>query len=245
VARARGPAPWATAVVAAAAAGLGLVAGLAGCGSGEPAARTVAAASTSTPAPAPVAPRPLRVRVYGPVSVTGTATAFPAGGDRVVTVAHVLDGATRRVEVGGRRARVAGRDEATDVAVLAVPGLDEPAPAFADDGEPESPAAPARPDDAGPGPHRLVLLRGGGRRTHAVGTRVLRRATARFEPASGVPRRRPVLELAASVRPGDSGAPVLDGRGRVAGMVFARSTRRAGRAWAVRAPAIRAALAGR
>jgi S1-C subfamily serine protease len=50
--------------------------------------------------------------------------------------------------------------------------------------------------------------------------------------------RRPALELDAAVLPGDSGAPVLTPDGRVAGVVFARSNRRAHTAYAVAASAI-------
>ena len=50
------------------------------------------------------------------------ATGFAAGGDRVVTVAHVLD-AGPTVSVGGRRAAVLRVDRRNDLAVLTVPGL--------------------------------------------------------------------------------------------------------------------------
>ena len=57
------------------------------------------------------------------------------------------------------------------------------------------------------------------------------------------PRMRPGLELAAAIDPGDSGAPVLDGRGRLLGVLYARSRDRAGTAWAVDAAAARSLLA--
>ena len=54
---------------------------------------------------------------------------------------------------------------------------------------------------------------------------------------------RPALELdAAGIRAGDSGAPVLDGDGRVVGVLFARSAGRGRTAWAVDAAAVRALL---
>jgi hypothetical protein len=60
--------------------------------------------------------------------------------------------------------------------------------------------------------------------------RLVRRADARID---GSAWRRPVLELRADVRVGDSGAPVLSATGRPVGIVFARSRARDGVAWAV------------
>jgi S1-C subfamily serine protease len=53
---------------------------------------------------------------------------------------------------------------------------------------------------------------------------------------------RPALELAASVMPGDSGSPVVDGRGRVVGVVFAQASDREGLAYALDAGALRSIL---
>jgi S1-C subfamily serine protease len=64
---------------------------------------------------------------------------------------------------------------------------------------------------------------------------VVRHANARVD---GSPWRRPVLELRTEVEVGDSGTPVLSADGRVAGVVFARSNERRGRAWAVDGNAI-------
>jgi hypothetical protein len=58
----------------------------------------------------------------------------------------------------------------------------------------------------------------------------VRRASARVD---GSAWRRPVLELRAEVEDGDSGTPVLTPSGRVAGVIFARSTTRPGVAWAL------------
>jgi S1-C subfamily serine protease len=49
---------------------------------------------------------------------------------------------------------------------------------------------------------------------------------------------RPALELSAAIEPGDSGAPVLDGDGRVLGVVFAESSDREDLAYAVDARAL-------
>jgi len=54
--------------------------------------------------------------------------------------------------------------------------------------------------------------------------------------------RRQAVELSASIDPGDSGAPVVDGEGRAVGMVFA-SSRRDDRGWAVAAAELEAAIA--
>jgi S1-C subfamily serine protease len=136
------------------------------------------------------------------------ATGFAAGGDRVVTVAHVLD-AGRAPSVDGRRARVIRVDRAADLALLALPGLH---------------AAPVRTGSGGPGGVRLL-----GR--HA---QVRRAITATVRGAPGAPlARRPALELAAAARPGDSGAPVLAADGRVVGVLFAASRERADTAYAV------------
>jgi hypothetical protein len=62
---------------------------------------------------------------------------------------------------------------------------------------------------------------------------LVRRASARVDGSSW---RRPVLELRIEVEDGDSGTPVLTSSGRVAGVIFARSTRRPGTAWAVSLP---------
>jgi S1-C subfamily serine protease len=191
-----------------------LAAAAAGCGDGGAPEGTSAAP-----------PAPLRVTVAHGLS-EDVATAVPAGGRRVVTVAHVLRRAAR-VEVAGRRARVLRTDARADLAVLAVPGLR---------------TAPLRLADGG-GDGRAWVLRGGYPR--ALAAPVRRRAIATVAPPGGQGGvRRPVLELGASVTAGDSGAPVTDARGRVLGIVFARSERRAGTAWAVAASAVRAVLAG-
>ena len=147
-------------------------------------------------------PEPLRVTVSG----SGIATAIPIGAGRVLTVAHVLDGA-RFVRVDGRPARVVRVDRRLDLAELAVPGLDAP---------------PVRTATGG-GEAVVRVLRDG--EVVTLSAPVRRRVTASIAGHS-----RPALELAATVEPGDSGAPVLDAQGRVLGLVFARGSRSA---WAV------------
>jgi hypothetical protein len=63
---------------------------------------------------------------------------------------------------------------------------------------------------------------------------VARRVRARVDGGAA----RPALELRAEVGPGDSGAPVLTSTGRVAGVVFARSSTRPSTAYAVDATGV-------
>ena len=165
------------------------------------------------------APRLLRVAVTSPAGAAELATGFAAGGDRVVTVAHVLD-AGGAVTVDGRAASVVRVDRRDDLALLAVRGL----------------RAPAASTGAGTGATRL-LLRSGPRPTS-----VRRAITATVRIAPDPPVRRSALELAADVAHGDSGAPVVDGHGRVTGVVFAASTGRPHTAYAVGGAAVAALL---
>jgi hypothetical protein len=148
----------------------------------------------------------------GPATI---ATGFSVADGRVVTVAHVLEGAAitvRGADGVARRGSVVRRDDELDLALLDVPGL---------------PAAPAR---LGTGT-RLLVRRDG--RIAALPARVVRRIDARVRTAgSGRVAHRPALELAARAAAGDSGAPVVVGS-RVAGVVFARSDGRAGVAYAI------------
>jgi S1-C subfamily serine protease len=161
-------------------------------------------------------PRALRV-----TSGNEIATGFAVAPGRVVTVAHVVDGA---VTVRGRRARVVRVDRGSDLALLAVPGLGgAPAPALA---------------RAGGGERlRLVRLRDG--RPSSRSVLVRRSIVAHVRgPGSAGGARRAALELAASVRAGDSGAPVVTREGAVAGVVFAASRDRPHTAYAVDASAL-------
>ena len=148
------------------------------------------------------------------------ATGFAVSPGRVVTVAHALSAPTVMVRGGdgvARRATVVRRDDTLDLALLAVPGI-RPAAAL-----------------AAPGTRMLVRRDGA---VAAVSVQILRRidATVRTAGERGVVRR-PALELAATLAPGDSGAPVVSD-GRVAGIVFAGSRRRAGVAYAIDAAAL-------
>jgi hypothetical protein len=142
------------------------------------------------------------------------ATGFVVAPGRVVTVAHAVDG---RITVRGgdsvpRPAVVVRRDDALDLALLSVRGLRA--------GGGLAPAAT----------HVVVRRDGAQRAAPAV---VRRRIDARVRTGDGrLIARRPALELRADIRPGDSGAPLVED-GRIAGIVFARSSERAGVAYAV------------
>lgn len=170
-------------------------------------------------------PTVVRVTVATDGLVPEVATGVGAGDGRVLTVAHPLSPG-RAVRVGGRPARVVRLDRRLDLALLAVPGLRAPALRLGDGG--------ARA--------RILVLRAAGARP--VDAPIRRRVTVAFRDQPGdPPRMRPGLELAAAIDPGDSGAPVLDGRGRLLGVLYARSRDRAGTAWAVDAAAARSLLA--
>ena len=153
-------------------------------------------------------PSVVTVRVWTAAGVPERAIGTVIEDGRVLTVDHVLAGA-RRIEVDGRPATVVRRRPGMDLAVLRVPGVRGPRVRFG---------------EARAGDEVRVLAR------PAV---VRRRVSARLVDAPGRPRR-PSLELGVAVASGDSGAPVVDGRGRVVGVIFARSTRRGGTAYAVR-----------
>jgi S1-C subfamily serine protease len=191
----------------------------AGCGGSGAGAGNDAAGRAAPP------PSVLRVTVAVDGLVPEVATGVAAGDGRVLTVAHPFSSG-HAVRVGGRPARVVRVDRRLDLAVLAVPGL----------------RAPAIRLGAGGSRARIVVLRAA--RTRTVDARVRRRVTVAFrDQPDDPPRMRPGLELAAAIDPGDSGAPVLDARGRLLGVLYARSRDRAGTAWAVDAAAARRLIA--
>jgi Trypsin-like peptidase domain len=187
------------------------------------AAALVAAALLPPDDPAPGHPpdfSPLRVTSGGEI-----ATGFAVGADRVLTVAHVVDGA---LKVDGTRARVLRVDRGADLALLGVPGIAARAPAV---------AAAGAGDEV-----RVVRLRGDRLASRSVH---VRRAIVAHVRAPGAERAltRPALELAARVEAGDSGAPVLSRSGALAGVLFAASSRRENTAYAVDASAVARLLA--
>jgi S1-C subfamily serine protease len=76
----------------------------------------------------------------------------------------------------------------------------------------------------------------------ALQTPVRRRITATVRGPGTGPYTRPSLELNANVSLGDSGAPVVDRNGAVAGVLWARATNHPSTAYAVDVSAVSALL---
>ena len=143
-------------------------------------------------------------------SVEGTG--FVYAPERVLTNAHVVAGVDEpKVAVGDRKldARVVLFDPATDVAVLAVPGLDRPALPFANEqvGSGADALVVGYPQD-GPFDVRAARVRG-----------VLDAQGEDIYGRRGVTRE--IYALRALVRQGNSGGPLVDPQGRVIGVIFA------------------------
>lgn len=154
------------------------------------------------------------LRVSATSSRCGTSTigsSVVVGRERVVTNAHVVTGAGRITVQGSdgrpRGAQLVYLDRGTDVAVLFVPGLDAPAPEWADEVERGTEAA-------------VVGYPGGGRLT-LRGARVRGTATIAHDSGRGL---RDVVVIQGLVQPGNSGGPLLDLDGTVLGLVFANSS---------------------
>jgi S1-C subfamily serine protease len=174
-------------------------------------------------------PALVAVSTPGATGEAETATGFAVGPARVVTVAHVLEsGHPLAVRDGAgalRRARVVRVDPAADLALVAVSGL----------------AAPRLREAAAGESDAHLLVRRGGRAT-SLPAEVRRRITATVRRPGLPPRVRPALELRVRVAPGDSGAPVLDRHGALAGVIFARASSGRDSAYAVDADAVSALL---
>jgi S1-C subfamily serine protease len=152
----------------------------------------------------------VRISARGCTAVDTVATGWRTSGGLVVTVAHAVRG-SNAVRADGMPARIVEVDNRTDVAVLvpATTALDGSALAIATapDGTPR--VRMARFDRAGE--TRTVS-------SAAAGPVV----TATIdEPVDDVSYSRHAFSLSVAADHGDSGAPVVDGRGRVTGMVFA------------------------
>lgn len=141
---------------------------------------------------------------------------FVYAAHHVMTNAHVVAGVSDpTVRVGGvgrpYRAKVVHFDPKTDVAVLDVPGLD----------------APALPFDKGAGRGDPAVVAGfpenGGLDLRAATVANEVRAKGQDIYGDGVTTRT-VYSVRSTVRPGNSGGPLLTPAGKVYGVVFARST---------------------
>ncbi|MBW1596108.1 MarP family serine protease [Streptomyces sp. JJ38] len=134
---------------------------------------------------------------------------------RVMTNAHVVAGVDRpTVRVGGvgpaLRATVVHFDPDIDIAVLRVPELTAPALEFTAEGSRGDPAVVAGYPENGGLDLRAATVAG--------------EVTARGQDIyGGSVVTREVFPLRGTVRPGNSGGPLLAPDGRVYGMVFARS----------------------
>jgi S1-C subfamily serine protease len=169
------------------------------------------------------AARPSVVRVYGTACGLGVeGSGWVASPALVVTNAHVVAGeADTAIQIGGigpgHHADVVRFDPHDDIAILRVPGLRLPRLAIAD----RSPSGTAAAIlgypldgsfDAEPG-------------------RLGQTETVRTQNAYGQGHvQRSIIALRGRVRPGNSGGPMIDGRGRVVATVFAAitGTRRTG-----------------
>ncbi len=157
------------------------------------------------------------------VKVLGTAcglgvegSGWVAGDGLVVTNAHVVAGQddTRVLPEGrepGVDAQVVAFDPRNDVAVLRVPGLSAPALALAPSVRPGTSAAILGFPRNGPYDERAGRL---GETREAVTQDAYGRG----------PVRRLLTSLRGAVRSGNSGGPMVDGRGRVVTTIFAATT---------------------
>ncbi|MER7743293.1 MarP family serine protease [Streptomyces sp. NPDC096538] len=157
------------------------------------------------------------VKVEGVAGAQGReGSGFVYAREHVMTNAHVVAGIDEpTVRVGGvgrtYEARVVLFDPRTDVAVLHVPDLRAPVLAFDDDAERgEAAVVAGYPQD---GDLNLQAA--------TVAARVQARGQNIYNDG---PVTREIYSIRSTVRPGNSGGPLLTTDGRVFGVVFARST---------------------
>jgi S1-C subfamily serine protease len=140
-----------------------------------------------------------------------TGTGFAIAGGRIVTNQHVVAGAeVVAVRLGGRRtrARVLGSDASTDLAILHL----------AREQASSLPTLPlGRSADVRPGDTAIAIGNPFGlARTLTAG--VVSAVGRRISAPDGA-RIRDAIQTDAAVNPGNSGGPLLDGRGRVIGVI--------------------------
>jgi S1-C subfamily serine protease len=164
---------------------------------------------------------------------TQEGTGWVAKTNYVVTNAHVVAGErhTTVFDANGAElgARVVAFDPDRDVAILFVPDLDAPPLRLAAGREKENAAVYGHP---------------GGGELRVAGARIAKEINAEgkdiYNVKEGVVRN--VFLLAAKLRPGDSGAPLVDKQGRVLGVAFAIDPGYANRAYAITDAEVRPVL---
>ena len=157
------------------------------------------------------------VKVEGVVGTQGReGSGFVYAREHVMTNAHVVAGIDEpTVQIGGvgrtYEARVVLFDPQKDVAVLYVPGLKAPGLRFDDDAERgDSAVVAGYPQDGDLNLQAATVAN----RVRATGQNIYNDGTATRE----------IYSIRSTVRPGNSGGPLLTTDGRVFGVVFARST---------------------
>ncbi|GGW83409.1 MarP family serine protease [Streptomyces lomondensis] len=157
------------------------------------------------------------VKVEGVAGTQGReGSGFVYAREHVMTNAHVVAGIDEpTVQVGGvgrtYQARVVLFDPQKDVAVLYVPGLRAPVLRFDDDAERgDSAVVAGYPEDGDLNLQAATVAN----RVRATGQNIYNDGTATRE----------IYSIRSTVRPGNSGGPLLTTDGRVFGVVFARST---------------------
>ncbi|MGW3424832.1 MarP family serine protease [Streptomyces phaeochromogenes] len=183
----------------------------------EPAASVAKPSGDSVTAAATRAAQRSTVKVEGAVGTQGReGSGFVYAPEHVMTNAHVVAGIDEpTVRVGGTgkayEARVVLFDPEKDVAVLDVPGLKAPVLPFDDSATRGDAAVVAGyPQDGG-----LDLQ----------AATVANKINARGQNIYGSdPVTREIYSIRSTVRPGNSGGPLLTTTGKVYGVVFARST---------------------
>jgi len=150
----------------------------------------------------------------------------------VVTNAHVVAGEDSTTVVRddgqGFEGQVVLYDPATDIAIIRVPGIDRPPLPLGDSQVGDSGGVFGHPNggDLRVAPYQIA------RRVTATGTDIYDKHRVS----------RDVVFVAADLSPGDSGAPLVDATGAVAGMAFAIAPDRDAVAYALTVPELRAAL---
>ncbi|MER5577012.1 MarP family serine protease [Streptomyces massasporeus] len=157
------------------------------------------------------------VKVEGVAGTQGReGSGFVYAREHVMTNAHVVAGIDEpTVQIGGvgrtYEARVVLFDPQKDVAVLYVPGLKAPVLRFDDDAERgDSAVVAGYPQDGDLNLQAATVAN----RVRATGQNIYNDRTATRE----------IYSIRSTVRPGNSGGPLLTTDGRVYGVVFARST---------------------